>query len=75
MIGRLKMSISNCKEAYLKLSEQAFTSKNWVSEAKDKLALRGRFKTGPLEAAIKSIIGDNWQTLLLNDNDPSACKV
>ncbi|KAH8911269.1 hypothetical protein BR93DRAFT_965075 [Coniochaeta sp. PMI_546] len=75
MLGRLKMSISDCKEAYLKFSEQAFTSKNLIAKARGKLSVGPRFETSPLEAAIKDLIGNDWQTKLLKDNDASACKV
>lgn len=75
MLGRLKMSISDCKEAYLKFSEQAFTSKNLIAKARGKLSVGPRFETSPLEAAIKDLIGNDWQTKLLKDNDVSACKV
>lgn len=69
------MSISDCKEAYLKFSEKAFTSKNLIAKARGKLSVGPRFETSPLEAAIRDLIGKNWQTILLKDNDSSTCRV
>jgi hypothetical protein len=73
MLGRLRMSIEECKKAYMDLSEEAFTKKNIISQAKEKLMVGPQFKTRPLETAIKSIIGDKWETTLLKD-DRSDCR-
>jgi hypothetical protein len=74
MLGRLRMSIADCKAAYKDLAEEAFTPKNFIMQLKEKVAVGPKFKTAPLEAAIRRIIGEDWQTMLLKEDDP-ACKV
>lgn len=74
MLGRLRMPIQKCKEAYLNLATEAFTPKNFVSRAMGASKLGPKYKTAPLEAKIKSIIGAEWETMLLRDDDPQ-CKV
>jgi len=68
------MSIAQCKKAYIELSAKAFTEKNLLVKAKEKVMLGPKFKTKSLEDAIKSIIGDEWETKLLKDDDPQ-CRV
>lgn len=78
MLGRLKMSISECLEHYQTLSDQAFSKKNLL-----KRTLRGElspldahYDTAKLEEAIKSVVNDSDSPQLLReeDEDPS-CKL
>lgn len=73
MLGRLRMSIEECKKAYMDLSKIAFTKKNIASQIVGKATVGAQFKTEPLEMAIRSIIGDKWDTMLLRD-DRNECK-
>ncbi|KAI8945862.1 phospholipase [Xylaria longipes] len=75
MLGRLRMPISECINAYKALAEQAFTPRNFIGKIKGKVSLGAQYKTEPLEAAIKSIIGEGWETKLLKEEDEQACKV
>jgi len=68
------MSIEECKSAYKALAMQAFTKKNFVSQIKSKIQLQAQFQTKPLENAIKSVIGSEWETQLLKEENP-ACHV
>lgn len=74
MLGRLRMSIADCKKAYMDLAEEAFTPKNFIGQLIGKVAVGPEFETAPLENAIKRIIGKDWQTMLLKEDGP-ACKV
>jgi hypothetical protein len=74
MLGRLRMSISDCKEAYTKLSKQAFTKKNVITRGLEKVRVGPQFETEPLENAIKDIIGPSWRTSLMKEDEPE-CKV
>jgi hypothetical protein len=59
MLGRLRMSIKDCKVAYINLSERTLTKKSFITQAKEKLLVGPKFRTKPLEAAIKSTVGDS----------------
>ncbi|EXA53703.1 hypothetical protein FOVG_01433 [Fusarium oxysporum f. sp. pisi HDV247] len=74
MLGRLRLSIPECKKAYMDLSEKAFTPKNFISRQIGVATVRSKFWAEPLEDAIKSLIGDDWESKLLRDDDP-VCKV
>lgn len=74
MLGRLRMSVADCMQVYINLSEKAFTKKNLFDRAKGKVTLGPKFKTRALEDAIKQIIGEDWATKLLKEDD-SKCKV
>lgn len=77
MLGRLRMSVEQCKKAYINLAEDAFTKKNLISQIKEKASIGPQFKTKPLENAIRTIIGaahENWKEALLQDKRPE-CKV
>jgi len=58
MLGRLRMSIDQCEEAYVKLSEDIFTPRytNDIANAYSIVNAEGRFSTQPLEANIKRLI-------------------
>ncbi len=75
MLGRLRMSISDCIDAYLSLSDRVFQKK--AHRVLIKGNLQGRFDSQGLEQAIKDIIikqklGENE---LLKDKSDNACKV
>lgn len=74
MLGRLRMSIAECKQAYMDLAEEAFTPKNFFMQKVATATVGPKFQTKPLEDAIKRIIGDNWQSTLLKEDD-TRCKV
>ncbi|KAJ5669542.1 acyl transferase/acyl hydrolase/lysophospholipase [Penicillium macrosclerotiorum] len=67
MLGRLRMSIKDCKAAYENLAQRAFTEKNFIGRVKGTVTVGPQFETQPLEDAIKSIIGDEWETMLFNE--------
>jgi hypothetical protein len=68
MLGRLRMPLNQAIEAYMKLSESAFTEKNFAKRAMGG-PLGAKFKTEALEDAIKTIIGEECETMLLKDAD------
>ncbi|KAI1178341.1 acyl transferase/acyl hydrolase/lysophospholipase [Nemania sp. FL0916] len=74
MLGRLRMSVEDCKEAYMSLGRRAFTPVNFVKRITGKATVGPQFQTEPLENAIKEIIGDDWETKLLKEDDPQ-CRV
>jgi hypothetical protein len=67
MLGRLRMSVSECIKAYLEMSENVFGQPQ-------NLTHREKFNPDALEKAIKVVVkektGDNDAVLL----DPSCCK-
>ncbi|KAB8216454.1 acyl transferase/acyl hydrolase/lysophospholipase [Aspergillus novoparasiticus] len=75
MLGRLRMSIEDCIAAYENLADRAFTEQNFLNLVKGKITLGPRFKTQPLEDAIKTIIGDTWETDLLYESGRPRCQV
>lgn len=62
MLGRLRMSLEQCENAYRKLSSDIFaprrSSWNIFGRGRDFLASDGRFDAKELEHAIKSVIED-----------------
>jgi hypothetical protein len=79
MLGRLKMRLEDCENAYLALSERIFARKrsrlNFLGHAKDFLQADGRFDSSALEAATKEIIAQiSSQDVLLKDPH-GPCKV
>jgi hypothetical protein len=81
MLGRLRMPLDKCKEAYMNLSQRAFTPKNMFSGAAGGPFLGPRFEVEPLEQAIREIleaagpvlgVGPH-EALLYDENGP--CKV
>jgi hypothetical protein len=51
MLGRLRMSVDDAIQAYLRLSEGIFSEKKWWWK-------EGRFKASSLERAINVIVGE-----------------
>jgi hypothetical protein len=80
MLGRLRMSLDECQDAYLRLSERIFNPKrhhtNLPGQIKDYLLADGRFDSTELEGAIKDTITDRGlpENELLKD-PASPCKV
>lgn len=75
MLGRLKMDVDECINAYNKLSSQAFTRKAFLPIDKHG-NLKERFDSKQLELALKSAVMDRGydQDTLLKDPDTS-CRV
>ncbi|RDW58457.1 hypothetical protein BP5796_12387 [Coleophoma crateriformis] len=81
MLGRLRMSVHECQEAYIQLSRDIFTRKrsqgNVAGRALDRLQANGRFSSEPLEENIQNILRSHGLNPdeLLKETDPDACKV
>ena len=75
MLGRLKMSIDECINAYLQLSDRIFQKKRHRVTVKGKI--QGRFDSDELERAVKEVIkGQGLQEdALLKDTPNASCKV
>ncbi|ROT37152.1 FabD/lysophospholipase-like protein [Sodiomyces alkalinus F11] len=75
MLGRLRMSVTECITAYTALSGKVFEKKNhrfgW------KLKIQGRFDSGKLEQAVKQILRSQGfgEDELLQDAPDAPCKV
>ena len=63
MLGRLQMPLDKCKEAYMILSQRAFTPKNMFPEAVGGPFVGPKFKVEPLEQAIREILEAAGPTL------------
>ncbi|KAI0886641.1 phospholipase [Annulohypoxylon maeteangense] len=74
MLGRLRMSVAECKNAYIGLANKAFTPVNLLQNISAKASLGPRFRTEFLESAIKDVIGEDWEHELLKE-DRARCKV
>ncbi|KAF2186398.1 FabD/lysophospholipase-like protein [Zopfia rhizophila CBS 207.26] len=78
MLGRLRMSLDECEDAYLKLSKRIFQPKRRfakAAKAADYLQANGRFDSKKLEEVIKEYIASKTdEDALLKDTDPQ-CKV
>lgn len=80
MLGRLRMTLDECEDAYLKLSKSIFKPKRVFgvpSKGVDVLLANGRFDAKIMERVIKEAIrstGNTEDTLLKDDRSPS-CKV
>lgn len=77
MLGRLRMSIDATIDAFKKFSNKAFSPKNLVSRSAAKVRLKSKFRTEPLEKALKEVIGQDWKAKLLKNDDSSenTCRV
>ena len=76
MLGRLKMDIDACIDAYTDMSDRIFQKKHHRVNARNG-QIQGRFDSDELERAIKEII--RYQGLdedaLLMDRPDTTCKV
>ena len=74
MLGRLRMTVDECIDAYTTLSDRVFEKKSHRVNIKGKL--QGRFDSAALELAVKNILVSRslGEDALLKDTD-SPCKV
>ena len=74
MLGRLRMTIDECIDAYTSLSDKVFEKKSHRVNIKGKL--QGRFDAAELERTVKRILVTRGlgEDALLKDSD-SSCKV
>jgi patatin-like phospholipase/acyl hydrolase len=81
MLGRLRMSVEDCEDAYAQLSDAIFTPRrnraNIPGRALDFLKANGKFDERPLEEILKRKIADAGLDAdeLLEDARPDSCKV
>jgi hypothetical protein len=75
MLGRLRMSIDECIDAYLTLSDRVFIKKRHRVTVKGKT--QGRFDSDELERAVKEVIAKQGlqEDALLKDAADAPCKV
>ncbi|KAH8595394.1 hypothetical protein B0O99DRAFT_686812 [Bisporella sp. PMI_857] len=75
MLGRLKMSIDDCIDAYLSLSDRVFQKQRHRVTVKGNI--QGRFDSEELARAVKEVITaqDLQENALLKDVSNGACKV
>ena len=75
MLGRLKMSIEECINAYISFSDTVFQKRRHRFTLRGKI--QGRFDTPALERAIKQILVQHGfsEDELLRDHTDSTCKV
>lgn len=75
MLGRLRMDVQDCIDAYIRLADKVFTKEhhrvNWKGN------IQGRFDHTTLETVIKDVIkAAGYQPdALLKDQSSNACKV
>jgi hypothetical protein len=79
MLGRLRMTLDECEDAYLKLSKHIFKPKRRfgvAAKAADYLQANGRFDSKMMENVIRDVIRGmkHDEDALLKDADPR-CKV
>lgn len=80
MLGRLRMSVVECRDAYLELSKDIFRLKrgrfNKAGQVLDMLEGAGKFDAKALENAIKEVIrGRNLSEDSLLKDSEQHCKV
>ncbi|KAH8587243.1 hypothetical protein B0O99DRAFT_747744 [Bisporella sp. PMI_857] len=75
MLGRLKMSIDDCIDAYLSLSDRIFQKKRHCVTVKGNI--QGRFDSEELVQAVKEVVAAQKlkEDALLKDLSDNACKV
>jgi hypothetical protein len=75
MLGRLKISIGACIDAYLSLSDRVFQKKRHRVTVKGKI--QGRFDSEELTLAVKEIVRKQGldENALLKDTPDAICKV
>ena len=75
MLGRLKMSVADCIDAYISLSDRVFRKTRHRVTLRGKI--QGRFDSDELERAVKEVVkGQGLQEdALLKDAPESSCKV
>ena len=75
MLSRLKMSVNECIDAYLLLSDRIFQKKRHRVTIKGNI--QGRFDSEELAQAVKEVVTaqDLQEDTLLKDVSDNACKV
>ena len=75
MLGRLKLSINECIDAYLLLSDRIFQKKRHRVTMRG--SIQGRFDSEELERAVKEIVAKQEKDgeALLKDVSDGSCKV
>ncbi len=75
MLGRLRMSIDDCINAYLSLSDRIFQKKRHRVTVKGDM--QGRFDSDELARAVKEVVVAQGlpENTLLKDASDGACKV
>ena len=75
MLGRLKLSIDECINAYMLLSDRVFQKKRHRVTTKGKI--QGRFDSEELQRVVNEIITKQGldENTLLKDASDDACKV
>ena len=75
MLGRLKLSINECIDAYLSLSDRVFQKKRHRVTTKGNI--QGRFDSEELARAVKEVVTKQGlqEDALLRDAPDDACKV
>lgn len=62
MLGRLRMDITSCIDAYVGMSEAIFKPKKWkinlFGKAKDFVFVKGKFDSDILADQIKTVVGE-----------------
>lgn len=78
MLGRLRMSVDDCINAYIKLSGDVFQQKHYLPVTISG-TVQARFDQGALEKAVREIVAENDLSkngdLLFFDDNPSPCHV
>ena len=75
MLGRLRMSIDECIDAYLSLSDQVFQKK--AHRVMINGRVQGRFDSEELKQAVKDVVTKRGldEDALLKDTSDGSCKV
>jgi hypothetical protein len=75
MLGRLRMSVTECIEAYVSLSERVFQKQR--SKWKINFHIQGRFNSKELAEVVKEVLVEQGfkRDELLKDSPQAGCKV
>ncbi len=75
MLGRLRMSVDECIDTYLSLSDRVFQKKRHRVTIKG--SIQGRFDSEELERAVKEVVTAQGlqEDALLKDAADDTCKV
>ena len=75
MLGRLRMSVTDCITAYLSLSERVFRKTRHRVTVKGQI--QGRFDSEELARAVREVVKQqgSHENALLKDESSTACKV
>jgi hypothetical protein len=75
MLGRLRMSINECIDAYISLSDRIFQKKRHLVTIKGNI--QGRFDSEELARAVREVVTGKGleEDALLKDASDNVCKV